>query len=183
MLMATIEALAVQKAAALAAAAARKASGGGLPSPQDAAEKAALEAAKDAAVPKAEAAKTGEFGLFEEATILRFYFSVYVTDQNLEPVTGLEQDSFTIRHLWIPEGALLPFDADMKFMPVHNLSGVYRLSQNHPASPLGNAFGVSVKNRRPRTEGNSLTRTRSGAAIVAPEFDVGFGMATAARGE
>ena len=127
---------------------------------------------------------TGSLGL-GELQILRFYFSIYVTDKDLEPVTGLEKGSFTVRHLWIPAGAMLPFDADVVFMPVdESLPGVYRMSQNHPASPLGNAFGVTVKKRRPPAQGKgTATRTLGGRTIVLAEFDLGFGMATASRGQ
>jgi hypothetical protein len=48
---------------------------------------AALLEAREAPQLPAGTVQTGEFGLSNEP--LRFYFSIYVTDKNLEPVSGL----------------------------------------------------------------------------------------------
>lgn len=117
-----------------------------------------------------EADKAGEIKLSD---VRRFYFSVYVTDKDFEPVAGLGVESFTVKHLFLPEGATPAFEPNIRLTPLPQLPGVYLLQQNHPAFPLVNTFGVTVKKRRP-------TRPRrADGGIVAMQFDVGFGIATA----
>jgi hypothetical protein len=131
---------------------------------------AALLEAREAPQLPAGTVQTGEFGLSNEP--LRFYFSIYVTDKNLEPVSGLRQESFSVQHLLIPGGTFVQFSPEITFWE-SDLPGVYRLNQTHPTCQAGDIFGVTVRRRKPKPG-------RAGAGLVAAEFDTGFCMVTVA---
>ncbi len=116
-----------------------------------------------------------EIGAFHPDLGTRTFFSIYVTDIHAEPVNGLQRENFAIKQLWYSHRGFGELAQGSGFESFDDMPGVYFLSQSHPALPLGNAFGVSVKKRRPASP------NRGGSAIVAIEFDFGFSMVTAAE--
>jgi hypothetical protein len=88
------------------------------------------------------------------------FLSIYVTDENREPVTGLKQNNFKLHYLvppgWGNPGVFVFFnDADL------GIPGVYIFKLSAPILAYGTTFGVQVKasarRGRPAEEGFGMS--------------------------
>ena len=92
------------------------------------------------------------------------YLSIYVTDANGEPVSGLKKGSFTLTYLvpvgWGNPNVFVFFDDAALGLP-----GVYIFKLTSPVLAYRTTFGVEVKRRERKDEAGHI----------------GFGMSTATK--